>query len=151
MNVTGPRPPAPEIAATILADLPEWFGLPEANAEYVEAAGRMTTYLAHDDDGAPIGILLLNQHFPQTVEIHLMAVLRDHHRCGVGQALVAAAETEAVAAGVRLFEVKTLAASHPDPGYAKTRRFYEALGFLPVEVTDLWGDANPCLIMIKPL
>jgi len=54
--------------------------------------------------------------------------------------------------GIRFMTVKTLAASHPDPNYAKTRRFYEAIGFLPLEVLPtLWGCSNPCLLMLKPV
>ena len=53
--------------------------------------------------------------------------------------------------GVTLMSVKTLGPSHPDPGYALTRRFYAALGYQPVEeLLDLW-PGNPCLIMVKPV
>jgi hypothetical protein len=42
--------------------------------------------------------------------------------------------------------VKTLSPSRPDPNYAGTRRFYEAVGFLPIEeFPTLWGANNPCL------
>jgi hypothetical protein len=65
--------------------------------------------------------------------------------------MVAAIEADARRSGVRLLEVKTLGPSHPDLGYARTRHFYETIGFLPLEETDLWGEQNPCLIMVKPL
>ena len=48
-------------------------------------------------------------------------------------------------------QVKTLGPSKPDRRYAGTRRFYEALGFRPLEETALWGPENPCLIMVKRL
>ena len=38
----------------------------------------------------------------------------------------------------------------PVPG-TRTRRFYEKMGFLALEETDLWGEDTPCLIMVKPL
>jgi hypothetical protein len=42
--------------------------------------------------------------------------------------------------------------SHPDVNYARTRSFYEALGFIGLEeTTAFWGEANPCLIMVKVL
>ncbi len=47
--------------------------------------------------------------------------------------------------------VKTLGPSRPDAHYAGTRKFYEAMGFLPIEETSLWGESNPCLIMVKHL
>lgn len=56
---------------------------------------------------------------------------------------------EARARGTKLLEVKTLGPSKADPNYARTRHFYEKMGFLPLEETDLWGADTPCLIMVK--
>ena len=80
-----------------------------------------------------------------------MVVDRGYHGGGIGSALCAAIEAEALAGGVQLLQVKTLGPSHPDAGYAKTRRFYEKQGFLPLEEASLWGAGTPCLIMVKPL
>lgn len=76
---------------------------------------------------------------------------RTVHGTGVGIAMIDTIEADAWTRGVSLLEVKTLGASHPDPGYARTRHFYQRLGFLPLEETDLWGADTPCLIMVKPL
>ena len=65
--------------------------------------------------------------------------------------MIDAIEKDAVARGVRLLSVKTLGPSDPDPGYARTRHFYEASGFLALEETELWGAGTPCLLMVKPL
>ncbi|NQT65527.1 MAG: GNAT family N-acetyltransferase, partial [FCB group bacterium] len=52
----------------------------------------------------------------------------------------------------KFLTVKTLSASHLDEGYAKTREFYKACGFVPVEeFKELWGKENPCLFMAKAL
>lgn len=48
-------------------------------------------------------------------------------------------------------QVKTLGASSPDPNYDRTRHFYQKMGFLPLEETDLWDEQTPCLIMVMPL
>ncbi len=81
-----------------------------------------------------------------------MAVARGWHRQGVGRALVTALVARAATEGARLISVKTLGPSNPDAGYAHTRRFYRACGFLPVEeLHGLWGEGNPCLVMVKPL
>jgi hypothetical protein len=54
--------------------------------------------------------------------------------------------------GARLLEVKTRGPSGHSVEYARTRAFYEAVGFLPLEErTDIWGPENPCLISVKPL
>ncbi len=58
------------------------------------------------------------------------------------------------AEGFSLLHVKTLAPtlSDPDPGYAATRAFYAAVGFLPLEeLPQVWGPENPCLLMVMVL
>lgn len=146
-----PDSQVPEAAKQLLATVPEWFGLPEANADYIEAARTMETWTVRNDEGKVIGLTLVDRHFPHVAELHLMVVDRDHHGQGVGTAMVQAIEEDARERGARLLEVKTLGTSHPDAGYARTRHFYERVGFLPLEETDLWGEENPCLFMVKPL
>jgi hypothetical protein len=51
-----------------------------------------------------------------------------------------------------MLQVKTLGPSHPDPFYRRTRAFYEAQGFVPLEeTTAFWGEDNPTLVMVKSL
>ncbi len=139
------------VVTAILADLPEWFGRPESNAEYAAAADTMSTYVAVTPDGAQIGVALVARPFPTSADLHLMAVARAWHRHGVGRALLAAVESDLHATGARVLTVKTLGPSDPDEHYRGTRRFYEAVGFIPVEeLTGVWPDA-PCLLMAKPL
>lgn len=141
----------PDDVARLLATVPEWFGQPEANAEYIDAARVKETWTVRDADGRVVGVTLVDRHFPHVAEVHLTVVDRAHHGTGVGTAMLAAIEADAAPRGVRLLEVKTLGASHPDAGYARTRHFYEKAGFLALEETDLWGEGTPCLIMVKPL
>ena len=141
----------PEDVARLLGTVPEWFGQPEANAEYIAAAGAKETWAVRDPSGQVIGVTLVDRHFPHMAEIHLMVVDRRFHGRGVGPARMAAVGSDLRARGGRLLQVKTLGASHPDAGYALTRRFYETQGFLPLEETDLWGEGTPCLFMVKPL
>lgn len=150
MTLTIVRDRDPEAAREILAALPDWFGIPEANEHYVRAAAEKASYLARVD-GTTVGVALLDRHFPTTGEIHLIAVAPQAHGTGVGSALLAAIEADLVTEGARLLEVKTVGASFDDEGYAATRAFYEARGFLPLEeVSDLDWD-GPTLIMVKPL
>lgn len=135
----------------ILDALPHWFGRPEANDAYVAAAGRLPMYVARTADGQTVGILLIEQHFPEAAEIHLMAVAPERHRAGVGRALLGHVEVALRDAGVRMLTVKTLGPSDPDPAYRITREFYAAMGFVPLEeFADLWPGA-PCLLMAKAL
>ena len=141
----------PEDTARLLSTVPEWFGQPESNAEYIDAARTKETWTVRDNAGKVIGLTLVDRHFPHVAEIHLTVVDREFHGSGVGSAMVEALEAEALGNGVKLLEVKTLGASHPDEGYRRTRHFYEKCGFLALEETDLWGEDTPCLIMVKPL
>ena len=141
----------PDAVAALLHGLPEWFGLEDATAAYIEAARTMPTVLAHDD-GVVVGALLWNQHFPAAAEVHLMAVEAARHRRGIGTALLDRVEQELRADGVHYLQVKTLGPSYADDEYERTRRFYEARGFVALEeMFGVWPEDNPMLIMVKAL
>jgi GNAT superfamily N-acetyltransferase len=141
----------PDDLARLLAAVPERFGQSESNAEYIEAARSKETWTVRDDRDRVVGVTLVERHFAHVAEVHLIVVDRAVHGAGVGTAMLRAIEDDAVRRRVALLQVKTLGASHSDPHYARTRQFYEKWGFLPLEETDLWGEATPCLIMVKPL
>ena len=166
-----------DAAHEILEELPEWFGIDRFTHEYVDAAARFPNYVAvaepgSRESGSPadaatppsaradggaipaddvLGVLLLDQRYPTSAEVHLLAVRRKHHRTGIGRTLMARVEDDLRAQGVRLLSVKTLGPSAYDPGFDQTRAFYSACGFHPVEeFPDLWAD-DPCLLMVKAL
>jgi GNAT superfamily N-acetyltransferase len=139
------------ICRGILAALPRWFGIPESVDEYVEAADRTPTIVATVGE-RDAGVLVPLRHTEWAAEIVVMAVLPDLHRRGVGRAMLAHAEATLAAAGVEYLQVKTLADTHPDEGYARTRQFYLACGFRPLEVfPTLWHPGNPALQLVKRL
>jgi len=143
----------PVTVERLLRSLPEWFGIEQSILEYVEDARTMTTYLAAPagEHQQPVAAMLVTRHFPESAEIHLMAVTPDHHRRGIGRALLRELERDLAAEGVSLLQVKTLGPAHPDRHYERTRAFYTAMGFLPLqELPNLW-PGNPCLIMVKHL
>ena len=137
--------------ARLLDSVPEWFGRPESNQEYIEASQELPNWVEKDDSGQIVGMVTIEKYFPQSWDVFLMVVDREHHRQGIGKQLLAKVEEDALADNVKLLQVKTLGESHPDQFYALTRSFYLAQGFIPLEETDLWGEDTPCLIMVKPL
>ncbi len=152
MNITFVASGSAETAETILRALPEWFGIEEATQAYIEFAASHPTWIAHNDDGEAIGFLSIEQPFPHAAEIHVMGVLSQYHRQGIGRALTEAAEAHLRENGVQFLQVKTLSSDHPDAGYARTRQFYLGMGFMPLEVfPTLWGKHTPCLQLIKAL
>ena len=81
-----------------------------------------------------------------------MAIKKEFHRTGIGKELVERAAQRSRTMNKKLLSVKTLSDSDSDVNYAKTRQFYLAMGFYPLEeLTELWGEENPCLIMVKVL
>lgn len=140
---------AGETCRRILKALPTWFGIPASVDDYVATAECSPTVVASlgDED---VGLLTLVRQSPYAAEVYVMAVLPQHHRQGIGRALLGHAEDILAADGVEFLQVKTLSPSKPDDGYDKTRAFYLAYGFRPLEeFPTLWDADNPALQMIK--
>ncbi|MDD9967751.1 MAG: GNAT family N-acetyltransferase [Myxococcales bacterium] len=139
-----------DICRSTLEALPDWFGIPEALEEYVRASSSMPMLAAFEDSRA-VGFVSLAVHFGNACEIYVMGVLQERHRSGIGRALVTASEAFARDRGCALMTVKTVGPSREDEDYRKTRKFYLAMGFLPIEeFPNLW-PGNPCLFLAKPL
>lgn len=130
----------------VLRDLPEWFGIEEATAAYIRDVAELPTFGIGDD-----AFLSLKLHAPRAAEVYVMGVRRAKHGQGLGSTLLRAAEEYLSARDVEYLQVKTLGPSDPDAGYANTRSFYLARGFVPLEeIHGLW-EHNPCLVMVKRL
>jgi GNAT superfamily N-acetyltransferase len=134
------------LCESVLRDLPEWFGIEEATAAYIRDVAELPTLAIGED-----AFLSLKLHTPRAAEVYVMGVRRARHGQGLGTELLRAAEDYLRSRGVEYLQVKTLGPSWPDPGYERTRRFYEARGFVPLEeIHGLW-EHNPCLILVKRL
>ena len=73
--------------------LPEWFGQPQSNRHYAEQAEILEAWTARID-GRAVGLLLLKRHSAVSAEIYWLGIDPDHHRQGIGQALVRAIERQ---------------------------------------------------------
>ena len=141
----------PDELGRLLRGLPEWFGIESSVSSYVESARSLPTFAATCDDEV-VGVCVVRDHTALASEIEVLAVRRDLHRTGIGQRLVGAVEDDLRTRGVRLLQVKTLGPSAPSAEYERTRSFYAAIGFIPLEERDdIWDAENPCLLMVKPL
>ena len=138
-----------EICNRILRSLPKWFGIEHAIVNYVREVEPMPMFVVEDHSQA-VGFVALNFHNEFNAEIHVMGILPEYHGQGWGTVLAQAAQDHAAAKGARFLTVKTLSPAREDANYAATRKFYESFGFVPLEeFKTLWGEANPCLLMIK--
>jgi GNAT superfamily N-acetyltransferase len=135
------------VARVILEALPEWFGIPEARENYIrESADEIM--LVSSEGGEPDGFLCLKETGRDTLELAVMGVLKEHHRQGVGTALVRAAKRIARERGYSFLQVKTVQMGRY-PEYDATNRFYLSLGFKEFEVfPTLWDEWNPCQIYV---
>ena len=139
--------PACEI---ILRSLPDWFGIESSIQEYVSALPSLTTLVATLNEKV-VGFLAVKFHFERSAEIYVLGVHEELHRKGIGTAMLDWAEGITCERGCAFLQVKTLGPSHPSEEYARTRQFYLARGFTPIEeFEDLW-PGNPCLLMMKHL
>lgn len=138
-----------EACYTLAASLPDYFnasGLELLKADLVSG----DLYGAFEG-GELIGFAVYKELNREAVELAWLVVAREHWSRGVGTQLV----NESLAAlpsSYRACQVKTLAATVPDAGYDRTRRFYAKLGFIPLEVIDPypdWEPGNPCQILVR--
>lgn len=137
------------LCRAVLGALPQWFGVEVSVEHYVEAADRVPTVVA-TAEGRDVGVATIVTHNPFAAEVYVMGVMPEYHRHGVGRAMLRAAEVRLADEGVEFLQVKTRGPSRPDVGYEKTRAFYMAYGFRPLEEFPLlWDAENPALLMVK--
>lgn len=135
----------------ILRSLPGWFGIEFAITDFRREADRRP-FFAATYKGETAGFLSLKVHNQRAAEVLAMGVLPDLHRRGIGKRLLLKAERYASGRGIEYLTAKTLSSSRRNRPYAQTRRFFDALGFCPVEeFKELWGPGNPCLFLVKRL
>jgi GNAT superfamily N-acetyltransferase len=135
------------ICEQVLHELPGWFGLAEANARYVREVSDLPVFAVGRD-----AFLALKIHSARAAEVYVMGVRPSLHGRGLGSALLEAAEEHLRRQGIEYLQVKTLGPTHPSEHYARTRRFYEARGFVALEeISGIWDAENPCLILVKQL
>ena len=138
------------VSRLILEALPEWFEVAENRERFIRECPCMLFYAAYDA-GRPVGFLCLHETGKDTVELHVMGVLKEYHRKGAGRKLFERAKDAAVRQGYSFLQVKTVQMGRY-ADYDKTNLFYRALGFKELEVfPDLWDADNPCQVYIMAL
>ncbi len=140
-----------KICRCILLALPAWFGDLKAIRQYARGV-REQFFLCAVENEEPVGFLAVQEHTDVACEITVMGVLPACHRQGIGRRLIELCVRSYRARGYRYLTVKTLADTADSSSYVKTRAFYLACGFEPLEIFEtLWNAENPCLFLCKPL
>lgn len=140
----------PQATRRILRSLPDWFGIEEAIDSYVVDAARLDSYIAVQGRET-VGVALVNRHFPEAAELHLIAVEATQRGRGIGSQLIETIANDLRDDHCRLLSVHTVGPSFDDKHYALTRGFYVHAGFIPLqEIADIdWS--GPTLILVMPL
>lgn len=138
------------IVRTILEALPEWFSIPEAREHYIaESVGQVV--IAAREKERPVGFLCLKETGKDTVELAVMGVLKEYHRCGLGRRMLEEAVAAAKERGYSFLQVKTVQMGRYEE-YDRTNRFFLSVGFKEFEVfPTLWDAANPCQIYVMAI
>lgn len=137
------------IALKIAKDLPRSFdqiGLDLMKSD-LETHRLFGAYL----ENKMIGFVSYRELNPQAIEMSWLAVRPQYQGQGVGTSLVSES-LRIVGEKYQACEVKTLSDIHPDPGYRKTREFYQKLGFIPLETIHPypgWSKDSPCQLFVQ--
>ena len=132
---------------SIIAGLPDFFGLESGIEACAQAVRGEPGYVAVDDD-AVVGFLTVEHPFPGSAEISWMAVERTRRGAGIGTALVERLATDQAAGGTALLVVMT---SGDAVEYEPTRGFYIARGFVPAKTFPGWWESDLPLLLVRPL
>jgi GNAT superfamily N-acetyltransferase len=139
-----------ELQERLTSKLGAWYGKADSNAHYASQAELLDGYVAEIGD-AQCGLLLLKHTSAVSAEIYWLGVDPARHRSGVGRALLEAA-VRGMNRDVKYLFVATL---HPSVAYEpfrRTRRFYEAMGFVYVlDEHFVENPENPIAYYLKRL
>lgn len=133
----------------VLRDLPAWFGIEEAIIAYAKEARELDTYIISINDEDQ-GFLIIKETSPYTIDLYCLGLFSKARCQGLGRILVEEI-LNLYRMKFRFCQVKTLDEGR-DKYYDKTIRFYKSLGFVKLEtIKEIWGEENPCMIMVKSL
>ena len=141
-----------DACVAVLGALPDHFTPSTHDELRASGLGRLAWVAAAEEK--VVGFLRAEQRYERTAEIIFAAVLPDHQRSGIGQALVTEAIMRLAELEVAVIEVKTLDASADYEPYVATRRFWTRCGFHQVDCIDPlpgWEPDNPAAIYVAAL
>jgi ribosomal protein S18 acetylase RimI-like enzyme len=141
---------AEQLCRQLTTNLPEWFGIPEANERYAKGCKERTSFAAKIGNDY-IGMITLEFPFPNNANIYWMAVNRNYQGQNVGSELLLAAEKYCRDHGYQSMTVETLSLEQADLNYLKTYHFYEKFGFKPLFELNTYDPDHLMCYLYKAL
>jgi kynurenine formamidase/GNAT superfamily N-acetyltransferase len=139
---------AKKICLSLATDLPEWFGIPEANERYALGCLERISLAARVNDNY-FGMITLEFPYPKNANIYWMAVNKNLHRNKIGTKLIQSAVNYCLERKCHTITVETLSPKHNDPNYLLTYQFYEKCGFKPLFELRPYGPDHSMVYMQK--
>lgn len=129
-------PPARALSDALWDEIQQRYGFAAPNPlDPAAFTGPIGGFWMATDAGQPVGSIALTPLESPAAELDVMYVAPGHRGAGVAQALLAALEDHARAAGVSVLRLR---AGDPQP---EAVRFYLAAGFTPIPPFGRWiGD-----------
>ena len=107
-----------KITRNILEALPDWFGVEESREEYIRDSIETPMVAAYEGDKA-VGFICLKETGNATVEIHVMGVLKDYHRKGIGKELFKLACKKAKEIGAKKLYISAHSSKESQAAYRR--------------------------------
>ena len=139
---------AEKICRDITRDLPEFFGIPEANERYAKGMLERVSFAAKDNANY-LGLLTLEFPFSKNANIYWMAVRNSYQGKGIGSSLFREAENYCREKAYQSITVETLSPKNGDKSYLRTYQFYEKIGFQPLFELNTYGPEFLMIYMQK--
>lgn len=134
----------------ITHSLPEYFGIQAANERYANGVKELLTFGAKLN-GICVGLISCEIPFPNNANIYWMAVKKEYHGQGIGQALLKHAEAYCLEKQCTTMTVETLSPKEKDPNYTKTYSFYQQNGFKPLFELNTYGPDFKMVYLYKTI
>lgn len=122
----------------ISANLPEWFGIHEANERYARGVKERLTF-GYMMDKACLGMICLEFPFENAANIYWMGVKREWQNNGIGKALLRHAEIICLGRHIYSISVEILSPKENNSNYLNTFKFYTKEGFKPLFELNSYG------------
>ena len=141
---------AEKVCRDITADLPDYFGIIEANERYAKGMLDRISFAALVDSQY-VGLITVEFPFSSNANIYWMAVKSNYQDKNIGLSLIKKVEEYCLEHDCTSMTVETLSPKSQDVNYLRTYNFYERAGFKPLFELNTHGPEFLMVYMHKSI